>query len=159
MAESTIEQTKELTKPQTTPLSSAAPASPAESATSTLPVTATSTITQTPTQNDSTQPPTQVDTKSASTKSPISDENGKENAADADCKLEVLPDFDTNNDLPSAESISKLGNLTVLDKDGKSIPFKNVYSGPNRVRRVLVVFIRHFFCSVSVLQSKVAAIQ
>ncbi|KHN96582.1 fmHP [Metarhizium album ARSEF 1941] len=59
-------------------------------------------------------------------------------------------DFDgevtTNNELPSAETIRKIDDYIVLDRDGKSKTFKSLYSGNNVARRVLVVFIRHFFC-------------
>ncbi|OAQ61725.1 ahpC/TSA antioxidant enzyme domain-containing protein [Pochonia chlamydosporia 170] len=59
-------------------------------------------------------------------------------------------DFDgevtTNNELPSDETIKKVENYIVLDRDGKSRTFKSLYSGNNVARRVLVVFIRHFFC-------------
>lgn len=60
------------------------------------------------------------------------------------------PDFQgevqTNNELPSAETIRKLEDHTVLDADGKSHTFKSLYSGTNVARRVLVIFVRHFFC-------------
>lgn len=63
------------------------------------------------------------------------------------------PDFagevETNNDLPSQATLRKLENHTVLDADGKSHTFKSIYSGHNVARRVLVIFIRHFFCGVS----------
>ncbi|TWU72448.1 hypothetical protein ED733_003676 [Metarhizium rileyi] len=59
-------------------------------------------------------------------------------------------DFDgevtTNNELPTIETIKKIENYIVLDRDGKSRTFKSLYSGNNVARRVLVVFIRHFFC-------------
>ncbi|KAK2593882.1 hypothetical protein QQS21_008402 [Conoideocrella luteorostrata] len=59
-------------------------------------------------------------------------------------------DFDgevaTTNELPSEETIKKIENYTILDKDGKTRTFKSLYSGNNVARRVLVVFIRHFFC-------------
>ncbi|KAH0593113.1 hypothetical protein MHUMG1_09115 [Metarhizium humberi] len=59
-------------------------------------------------------------------------------------------DFDgevtTNNVLPSAETIKSIEDYIVLDRDGKSKTFKSLYSGNNVARRVLVVFIRHFFC-------------
>jgi len=49
-------------------------------------------------------------------------------------------ELNTNNEIPTQD--------TVLDKDGKTVPFRNIYSGPNVTRRVLVIFIRHFFCGV-----------
>ncbi|TFB07742.1 Thioredoxin-like protein [Trichoderma ghanense] len=59
-------------------------------------------------------------------------------------------DFDgelqTNNELPSAEVQKMIEDYIVLDKDGKSRTFRSLYMGPNVARRVLVIFIRHFFC-------------
>lgn len=61
-------------------------------------------------------------------------------------------DFDgelsTTNELPSPDLIRKIENYMVLDRHGKSSSFKSLYSGPNAARRVLVIFIRHFFCGV-----------
>lgn len=58
-------------------------------------------------------------------------------------------DVETDNTLPSKEMLKRVENVIVLDKDGKGVPFKSVYTGPNVPRRVLVIFIRHFFCGVS----------
>ena len=54
----------------------------------------------------------------------------------------------TNNELPSSDLIKQIENYIVLDKDGKSHTFKSLYSGANVPRRVLVIFVRHFFCGV-----------
>lgn len=60
------------------------------------------------------------------------------------------PDFqgevETNNKLPSQETLRKLEDHTVLDADGKSHTFKSLYAGHNTARRVLIIFVRHFFC-------------
>ncbi|KAH8171415.1 ahpC/TSA antioxidant enzyme domain-containing protein [Sarocladium implicatum] len=52
----------------------------------------------------------------------------------------------TTNELPSPDLLKKTENYIVLDKDGKTHTFKSLYTGPNVPRRVLVVFVRHFFC-------------
>ncbi|KAL7949428.1 AhpC/TSA antioxidant enzyme domain-containing protein [Trichoderma barbatum] len=52
----------------------------------------------------------------------------------------------TNNELPSAEVQKMIEDYIVLDRHGKSRAFKSLYSGSNKARRVLVIFIRHFFC-------------
>lgn len=61
-------------------------------------------------------------------------------------------DFDgelsTNNELPSAEVQKMIEDYIVLDRNGKSRTFKSLYMGNNKARRVLVIFIRHFFCGV-----------
>ncbi|KAL7796023.1 AhpC/TSA antioxidant enzyme domain-containing protein [Trichoderma ceciliae] len=59
-------------------------------------------------------------------------------------------DFDgelsTTNELPSAEVQKMIEEYIVLDRHGKSRTFKSLYMGGNVARRVLVIFIRHFFC-------------
>lgn len=54
----------------------------------------------------------------------------------------------TDNTLPSLETLRKLDNYVILDRDGKSHTFKSLYSGRNVARRMLVIFVRHFFCGV-----------
>lgn len=55
----------------------------------------------------------------------------------------------TNNDLPTPDVLKKIENYVVLDRHGKSHKFKSLYTGRNVARRVLVIFVRHFFCGVS----------
>jgi hypothetical protein len=74
----------------------------------------------------------------------------EQNHADGvDNTEEFNGDVNTNNEIPSQEDLARVEKLTVLDKDGKTIPFKDLYNGPNVARRVLIIFIRHFFCGVS----------
>ena len=54
-------------------------------------------------------------------------------------------------ELPSFETSRKIEAYEVLDHEGKSHSFKSVSQGPDTVDRVLVIFIRHFFCGVSLL--------
>lgn len=67
------------------------------------------------------------------------------------------PDFQgevlTNNDLPSQETIRRIGDYIVLDRHGKTHTFKSLYTGRNVARRVLIIFVRHFFCGVSFLEA------
>lgn len=53
---------------------------------------------------------------------------------------------DVNNDLPTDEDMKKVEDLLVLDAEGKSRPFKDLYSAPDLAPRQLIIFIRHFFC-------------
>lgn len=61
-------------------------------------------------------------------------------------------DFDgevtTNDELPAVEVVRKLDDHLLLDKEGKSRTFRSLYNGKNSARRVLIIFIRHFFCGV-----------
>ncbi len=59
-------------------------------------------------------------------------------------------DFDgavrTNNKPPSRDTLKRIADLPVLDRDGKTHPFHSLYAQPGRT---LVIFVRHFFCGVS----------
>lgn len=55
----------------------------------------------------------------------------------------------SNDKPPSVETIRKVEGYTVLDNKGEKHTFKSVYDGPDSTGRVLVIFIRHFFCGVS----------
>jgi hypothetical protein len=71
-----------------------------------------------------------------------------------DNTVEFAGDVNTNNEIPSQEVLRKVESMLVLDKDGKTRPFKTLYSGPNVARRVLIIFIRHFFCGVCFLSPR-----
>lgn len=57
-------------------------------------------------------------------------------------------DLKVNNKIPSKSDLDKCAELPILDVDKKSLPFKSLYTSENGGRRVLVIFIRHFFCGV-----------
>jgi hypothetical protein len=76
-------------------------------------------------------------------KTSTSQNDGPKTATVADPKLVA------SDQLPSAETCHQVGNYTVLDREGSTVPFKDLYSGADSTRRVLVIFIRHFFCGVS----------
>lgn len=54
-----------------------------------------------------------------------------------------------NDELPSMVMQRQVENHTVLDRNGDAHPFRSLYSGPDSASRVLVIFVRHFFCGVS----------
>jgi hypothetical protein len=54
-----------------------------------------------------------------------------------------------NNDLPSERDLEKVEDLLILDAQGKSRPFKELYDASGVAPRQLIIFIRHFFCGVS----------
>lgn len=58
-------------------------------------------------------------------------------------------EIQTTDDIPSNETLKSIENYIVLDRHGRTHPFRSLYTGPNVARRVLVIFIRHFFCGVS----------
>ena len=52
--------------------------------------------------------------------------------------------------LPLKAILERAADLTVNDARGQTIPFKELYRAePGRKRRVMIIFIRHFFCGVS----------
>ncbi|KAG6064314.1 hypothetical protein E4U32_000338 [Claviceps aff. humidiphila group G2b] len=59
-------------------------------------------------------------------------------------------DFDgnvgTDDEIPSKETIAKVAEYRLQDKHGNLTPFKDLYRGSDQKRRVLVIFIRHFYC-------------
>jgi hypothetical protein len=57
--------------------------------------------------------------------------------------------LDITNDIPTAKDLQRVGDLLVLDAQGKSRPFKELYEAPLVAPRQLIIFIRHFFCGVS----------
>lgn len=57
---------------------------------------------------------------------------------------------DVNNDIPTEKDLENVGDLLVLDANGASRPFKDLYKAPNVAPKQLIIFIRHFFCGVSI---------
>lgn len=62
------------------------------------------------------------------------------------------PDFHgdvlSNDELPSAETIERISDYIVLDRHGKTHTFRSLYTGRSVARRVLIIFVRHFYCGV-----------
>ncbi|OHE99111.1 hypothetical protein CORC01_05604 [Colletotrichum orchidophilum] len=109
-----------------------------------------------PTDQSVQQPPTPNTATTTSTRSPRTStaqcacEGTDTTATSIDVDNTKPADFEgeipTNNDLPTPQTLKKIENYVVLDRHGKSHTFKSLYSGRNVARRVLVIFIRHFFC-------------
>lgn len=58
-------------------------------------------------------------------------------------------DVKVSSKLPTVADLERVAELPVLDADGQSQPFQNIHSGPKAAQRVLLIFVRHFFCGVS----------
>ncbi|KXH51607.1 hypothetical protein CNYM01_06369 [Colletotrichum nymphaeae SA-01] len=103
-----------------------------------------------PTDQSVQQPPNTATT--TSTRSPRTSTTQGADAAATSIEIDNTKpaDFEgeisTNNDLPTPQILKKIENYVVLDRHGKSHTFKSLYTGRNVARRVLVIFIRHFFC-------------
>lgn len=100
-----------------------------------------------PLAQDFVSPPT------AETPAKTENTNGQAPAHDDDHGTNPL-DFqgavESSNEIPSMETLRKIENYVVLDRDGKTHPFKSLYTGKHVARRVLIIFVRHFFCGVGV---------
>lgn len=86
---------------------------------------------------------------SASPKRKSNDTTSASSNNSVDKMADFTGEVDTNDLIPSPEVLSRIASLPVLDKDGKSRSFRSLYSGPDVATRVLVIFVRHFFCGVS----------
>lgn len=53
--------------------------------------------------------------------------------------------------LPPPEELEKAAGFEVIDMDGKAHSFASLYTGPDVASRVLIIFVRHVFCGVSLL--------
>jgi len=66
--------------------------------------------------------------------------------------LEFPKSINVNDDLPAEETLSQIADYPVFDLDGKQAPFRSLYEhknhGGKRNYKVLIIFIRHFFCCV-----------
>ena len=78
-----------------------------------------------------------VDTKSTSPTEPSSP------------KGDFDGDIRVSQSIPSKADLKQAADLPILDVGKKSHAFKSLYSGERGARRILVLFIRHFFCGVS----------
>jgi len=118
------------------------------------PPTTSTSSSKSPTASETAAPPAATTTPSPTTKPKVSSEQPPSlkipptiaTADDGVNPLDFAGSVDSNNDLPSAETIARIGNYVVLDRHGKSHTFKSLYAGKHVARRVLVIFVRHFFC-------------
>jgi hypothetical protein len=62
---------------------------------------------------------------------------------------EFQGDIKVSTTLPSKSTLDKIADLPVFDVDGKTVSFKSLYwSDGNESQKVMIIFIRHFFCGV-----------
>lgn len=60
-------------------------------------------------------------------------------------------DISVNNDRPRRKDLERVAEYPVLDKDGKPHAFKSLYTPTDEgTSRTIIIFIRHFFCGVSI---------
>jgi hypothetical protein len=64
-----------------------------------------------------------------------------------DCSLNAPEgEAPTTNDLPTAEVLAKLNDISVFDGEGKSHSFRSVYAADDDIDHNLIIIVRHFFC-------------
>jgi hypothetical protein len=63
-----------------------------------------------------------------------------------DPELDFAGNVEVNNDLPTKKDLKRVDDLLVLDAEGESRPFKDIYRADGVAPRQLIIFIRHFFC-------------
>ena len=66
-------------------------------------------------------------------------------------ELDFQGDVLVSNDIPTQADLDKCADLLVLDAQGTSRPFRTLYTGEGVAPRQLIIFVRHFFCGVSIL--------
>ncbi|KAL2268748.1 hypothetical protein VTJ83DRAFT_3594 [Remersonia thermophila] len=76
---------------------------------------------------------------------PAASENGVTGDAGVN-PVDFEGNVETSHELPTLETLRKIDNYVVLDSDGKSHTFRSLYTGRHAARRVLIIFVRHFFC-------------
>lgn len=54
-----------------------------------------------------------------------------------------------NDEPPSASALKAADAIELYDENSKKHTFKSIYNRPDLPKRVLVVFVRHFYCCVS----------
>ena len=65
-------------------------------------------------------------------------------------ELDFQGDVLVSNGIPTQADLDKCADLLVLDSQGTSRPFKRLYAGEGVAPQQLIIFVRHFFCGVSV---------
>ena len=78
--------------------------------------------------------------------------NGVEGAA----QMEFVGDIKVSQKRPTRAELEAVAAIPILNSKNESVPFQSLYEGNNnngQPRRVLILFIRHFFCGVRVSRS------
>lgn len=57
---------------------------------------------------------------------------------------------ETKEPIPDQKTLQEAGQLEIKDKDGNKVPFHSLFTDKPADQRQLIIFIRHFFCGVSV---------
>lgn len=67
---------------------------------------------------------------------------------------EFQGDVKVSTALPSESTLERTADLPVFDVEGKTVSFKSLYwANGNESKKVMIIFIRHFFCGVSIVDT------
>lgn len=65
---------------------------------------------------------------------------------------EFQGNIEVSTALPSKSTLEEIADLPVLGVDGQTVPFKSLYwSDTSEGKKVMIIFIRHFFCGVCIV--------
>jgi hypothetical protein len=65
---------------------------------------------------------------------------------------EFQGNIEVSTALPSKSTLEEIADLPVLGVDGQIVPFKSLYwSDTSEGKKVMIIFIRHFFCGVCIV--------
>lgn len=53
-------------------------------------------------------------------------------------------------ELPDDKTLAEAGDVMIMDKESKSLPLKSLWSGRPEDERQLIIFVRNFFCGLSI---------
>ena len=113
-------------------------------------ITATLTVAGPAYSTDSAVTPTSPALSSASVMAPGESDRALHAQPDP-ATQEFRGDIKVSAALPSKSTLEKIADLSVFDVDGKSLAFKSLYwPDGNASEKVLIIFIRHFFCGVCI---------
>lgn len=71
-------------------------------------------------------------------------------SCEAEGAVSLSPEQANGDEIPSNDATNRAADYLIFNSAGKMVPFKSVYWPKNdRPRRVMIIFIRNFFCGVS----------
>jgi hypothetical protein len=64
----------------------------------------------------------------------------------------IQHEIDISDSRPGDSMLAAAGKIPIFDSDGKGRPFSSIYSGDTAIgEQQMVIFVRHFFCGVSLI--------
>lgn len=92
-------------------------------------------------------PPPRAWTTPAETEHNANGDTLRENSNPTD---DFTGDLKVSQKPPSRAELESVGDMPVLDADGKTHTFRSLFSSEDQQSRTMIIFIRHFFCGVRI---------